>query len=293
MTSDPPFPAVSIIIPCLNAADTIEEQLDALSAQRYPGPFEIIVADNGSFDRSREIVLGREGVRLVEASGRRGPNHARNAGAVAANGDLILVCDADDVVHPQWASAMVESLSTWDLVGGRLEFERLNPPSQKRPTVRRGGAPRHGFLPAASGANFGIRRDVLEALGGWDESFDGGADDVELCWRAQLAGYRLGYAEGAVVHYRMRSSARAVMSQAFGGGVRIPHLVRSFRNRGILIRSLARRGAGFVVYIVFMWPLAIVSRRYRWEWLRRVSLGVGLLWGLVRKRSSGRLHDDP
>src|SRR3712207_4277359 len=82
---------LSVVIPCLNAASTIAVQLAALSRQSWPGEWEVIVADNGSTDRSRRIAESYgdrlPGLRVVDASDRRGQAHARNLGAAAATGD--------------------------------------------------------------------------------------------------------------------------------------------------------------------------------------------------------------
>ncbi|HEY4573152.1 MAG TPA: glycosyltransferase family A protein, partial [Thermoanaerobaculia bacterium] len=101
---------LSVVIPCLNAAATLGVQLAALTRQSWPGGWEVIVADNGSTDGSREIVesyRGRlPGLALVDASDRRGQAHARNLGAAAATGDALLFCDADDEVAPGWMEAL-------------------------------------------------------------------------------------------------------------------------------------------------------------------------------------------
>ena len=174
----------------------IDEQLQALAGQDYTGPLEVIVVDNGSVDESAYLAGHWPNVKVVTALDRQSPNHARNVGANAASGDLILTCDADDVVAAHWVSAMAEGLKKFDLVGEPLDFALLNADTQRWPQRDHGLPLRYTFLPAATGANFGIRSSVLADLGGWDESFDGGPDDTELCWRAQLAGYDLGFAPG-------------------------------------------------------------------------------------------------
>jgi len=281
------LPTVSVIIPCLDAEGTIAGQLEALSNQEYGGPVEVIVADNGSIDRSVEVARAFDGVVVLDASGVRGPNHARNAGARAASGDVILTCDADDVAGSGWVSAMVAALGEADLVGGGLDYARLNPASQEWPDPRLLENPRFGFLLSASGANFGIRRVVLESLGGWDESVDGGPDDTELCWRAQLAGYRFVYAPEAVVHYRLRQTGRALARQGYEGGLRLSLLFGRYRARGLGMRPIAGVAARHAAYLTFMWPLALVSRRHRLEWSRRLGIGVGFVRGIFR-RSPGR-----
>jgi len=289
MSTEPPtLPAVSVVMPCKDGAATIEAQLAALAAQDYPGTLEVVVADNGSTDGSAEIAARWKGVRVVDASSARGPNHARNTGAGVAAGELILTCDADDVVDPGWVSAMVRGLRDFDLVGGTLDYALLNDPERRRPHPADPLGNRYGFLPTASGSCFGIRARVLADLGGWDEAFDGGPDDTELVWRAQLAGHRFGFAPDAVVHSRLRSTASALAKQGYDGGLRIPLLIRRFRPAGLPWGGLLRRVAVFTAYLAFVWPLALCSRRHRLEWIRRAALAAGFAAGLVRRPPTER-----
>src|SRR5207244_3518041 len=90
---------ISVIVPVYNAMPMLAEQLEALSKQTYRGPWELIIADNGSSDGSREIAEAWRSripsLRVVDASARRGPATARNVGVEAATGGLLAFCDAD------------------------------------------------------------------------------------------------------------------------------------------------------------------------------------------------------
>jgi glycosyltransferase involved in cell wall biosynthesis len=88
------IPLVSVIVPCFNDEEYIADCLTSICEQDYP-EIEIIVVDDGSSDRSAQIVRGFEGVRLIEQEN-QGPAAARNVGIRAAQGDLIAFCDADD-----------------------------------------------------------------------------------------------------------------------------------------------------------------------------------------------------
>jgi glycosyltransferase involved in cell wall biosynthesis len=279
MHPHPTATLVSVVIPCRNGAATLGQQLEALAGQDYPGPIEIIVADNGSGDDTAALAASHPGVRLVDASGIQGPNHARNLGADQSHGQVILTCDADDVVAPGWVSAMVRALEEHDLAGGPLEYARLNPGVVPPPAEFHS---RFGFLPTAAGANFGIRADVLRSLGGWDGSFGYGPDDTELCWRAQLAGYRFGWADDALVHYRLRATHGARVKQAFEGGSRIPLLLRRFRSKGMPVAPMARKALRWIGYLTAAAPAALLVPRIRAEWLRRAALGAGFVRGLIR-----------
>src|SRR5690606_36832296 len=130
--------------------------------------------DNGSSDETPALLA-----RFAEANRRLrsvtcteiGIAPARNHGVGASRGALVLVCDADDVVAPGWVEAMAAALAEDDVVGGRIDVEALNRPSVRaaRGSPTANGLPAaFAFLPYAVGANLGFRREVFDALGGFD-----------------------------------------------------------------------------------------------------------------------------
>lgn len=241
-TETPPrFPTlVSVVIPARNAAAVIGGQLQALSRQQYRGAWELIVADNASTDDTAAVAADWAGqlpeLRVVPAAARPGINHARNLGAAAARGDLIVFCDADDVAAPGWLHAMVEAARNVDIVGGHPDHLALNTARVRcwRPSVRHDRLPTvFGFLPYAVGASLGVRTEVLQRLGAFNEDYTEGGDDVEFCWRAQLASYTLGHAPDAVMFYRLRDRLWPLARQGYGYGRSDAHLYRDFRPYGL------------------------------------------------------------
>src|SRR4051794_8949553 len=120
---------VSVVVPVRDGCSVLGDQLDAIGRQEYLGEWELVVADNGSSDSSASIArtwIAQNGIgRLVDASGRRGPGYARNAGARAARGDFLAFCDADDAVATGWLRALVAAGEAADLVTGPHSGERL------------------------------------------------------------------------------------------------------------------------------------------------------------------------
>ncbi|MFB8230021.1 glycosyltransferase [Cellulosimicrobium sp. NPDC055967] len=219
--SSPEPPELSVVVPAFDAVETIGDQLAALVAQSVPFPWEIVVADNGSRDGTRELVSDLRAkhpeIRLVDASARRGPSAARNAGARAARATLLAFCDADDVVGEGWVVAMREALRHSALVTGRWEGDLLNPGGGFHVTWTTDPLVVKPYLPwlVGTGAgNLGIRRSVFESLDGFEESL-ATCEDVDLCWRAQLAGHRLTLEPTAVLHVRKRDGLRATFRQAY------------------------------------------------------------------------------
>lgn len=213
----------SVVIAAYNAAATLGEQLDALARQVDAPPFEVLVCDNGSSDDTPAVVRSRyealPGLRLIDASARRGASNARNAGAAAARGEFLLFCDADDVVADDWVASYATCATDHDALAGGWEFARLNDFHEHTGADH---APLFylPFLPgfAANGAgNLAVRRSVFAAVGGFDTSLRAG-EDADLCIRMQLAGTALEPCPHAVVHVRLKTGLQDTTRQAFGFG---------------------------------------------------------------------------
>jgi len=274
---------VSVIVPARNVAAVVPAQLEALADQTYTGPMEIIIADNGSTDGTRAIIEAWSKrdprVRLIDASDGRGANVARNAGAHSATGQLLLFCDADDVVHPDWVAAMAAAAAAGEVLGGRLDDEPLNDAKVRswRQVGTQDGLPIFaGFLPFAMTANMAVHRSVFHDLGGFDESYPHGCDDVDFCWRAQLEGFRLSYVPDAIVFYRLRTRLRSLARQSYDYGRWTPALYRRFREHG-MPRSGARQGLS-------AWRALFRSAPRMWR--HRAGRGI---WAAMAARRAGRL----
>jgi glycosyltransferase involved in cell wall biosynthesis len=278
------LPSMSIVLPLLNGAALLEDQLSAIAVQEYAGSWELIVADNGSTDDGPAIVRSWEGripgLRIVDAAAVRGVSFARNTGARAARGDVVVLCDADDVVQPGWLSAMAAASCRYDLVGGQLDETLLNEEwlSRVRPFTQYGQLPLGlGFMRFSCGANFAARTSIIEQLGGWDESFRGGGDDIDFCWRAQRAGFSIGFAPDAVVAYRHRPSVTALGKQFHNYGMMETLLYKRYRAFG-LRRSSVREG-------VLNWCWIAWNIRDRWGTIEQRGV-----WHRKSGHRSGRLR---
>lgn len=121
-------PSVSVIIPALNAALSIDRAVESAAAQRDCS-IEVIVVDNGSVDGTcdavREISRTDSRVRLIE-SGPTGVSHARNVGMDAARGDYIVFCDADDEMERGALSLLLEHSDEVDIVAGGVSFDTMD-----------------------------------------------------------------------------------------------------------------------------------------------------------------------
>lgn len=276
-----------MVIPVRNCAGHLGEQLAALARQTYRGDWEVVVADNGCTDETLAVAESwakrLPGLRIVDARARRGPNHARNAGAAAAGGDFLAYCDGDDVATPRWLEALAAAGHDADVVGGCLDWQALNPPSvlawRPQPPMT-DLLLELGFLPYAPSCNLGVWTTVARRVG-WDERFVSGGCDQPFAWRAQLAGYRLAFAPDAIMQQRFRSSMPSMAWQFFGYGKSLPQLYRSFRHAGLPSpdnAGAAREWARLGRRIPDLWH----SRGRRGHWVRDASFGLGRLAGSLR-----------
>jgi glycosyltransferase involved in cell wall biosynthesis len=280
---------ISVVIPALNAADTLPAQLEALRGQTYGGKWELIIADNGSTDGTPDLARTWADripeLRVVDASDRKGQAHARNVGAAAARGDFIAFCDADDVATPDWLEAMAEAAGSSDVVAGTLDHDSLNEPLVRawRSAQPREESPEDQvFLPWAESANLGVRASVFRELGGFNEGYPH-SEDVEFSWRAQLASYLFRFAPGAVVKYRHRSTLRQLVRQQYAYGVNSAKLYRDFRSRG-MPRSPVNRALRVWGRVLIHLVVDLPSRKRWGEWLRKAAYRWGRLRGSIRYR---------
>jgi rSAM/selenodomain-associated transferase 2 len=174
-------PALSIVIPALREARNLAALLPVL-VERFPHA-EIIVADGGSDDGSREVAR-RAGVRFVEAA--RGRARQMNAGAAAARGEVLLFLHADTRLPDGAAGAIHAALQDPAVVAGRFDVRFDNPGAAYRMI-----ATLMNWRSRLSGISTGdqaifVRRTVFERLGGYPEMPL--MEDVELTRRLKRVG---------------------------------------------------------------------------------------------------------
>jgi len=273
---------ISVILPVLDALPWLDEQMEALVAQRCDGPWEIVVADNGSSDGSvvtAQAWAEREKrIRVVDASARRGPSAARNAGVRLAHGDLLAFCDADDVVQAGWLEACVTALADADVVAGTFDMGVLNGGAGDE--IQPAATSQLGFLPAGLAANLAVRRQAFEAVGGFCEGLTVG-EDIDLSWRLQLEGFHFAVAADAVVAKREPEDLAALFRLGLQYGRCGPALYRRYRHQGARrdLRGSARSWAWLVLAVV-----GLGRRAVRRRWVRAAAVRLGRLAGSMSNR---------
>lgn len=283
--SSPDSIAISVVVPCRNAAAIIGHQLEALARQGCVRDWELVVVDNGSDDDTRQVVEGFRDrlprLTVVDAHDRRGAAYARNVGARAASGENVAFCDADDEVGDGWLAAVELALREHRAIAFRTDTDKLNGGEAGRASRQVDGLQQYTYPPYLpySGATIAIRRDLFLKLGGFDESMLA-CEDADFCWRLQLAGVDLHFVRDAVVHVRLRPTLRSMCRQARLWGEYNVVLYKKFRPHGM---PKLRRAQGLrnLVGTVRRFP-QLASRRTRSSWLWEANWATGRLIGSLK-----------
>ena len=284
MTTTPGNPAVAVVIPCLDAADVLPRQLQALAAQHVTRSWEVVVVDNGSTDNTTQVATSFQDrlprLRVVHEP-RRGRHHACNTGVGATAAPCVLFVDADDEVHPGYVEAMAEALDTSDVAASALDHERFAVGEPEVGLVQMTGLiDGFGFLPFASGASLGVRREAFLAVGGFHSVPFG--EDVDLSWRLQLAGYEIAFVPEARVAYAQRPDLGSMFRQHRRFGQAQAFLYRRYAASGMPRRGVGAAAAEWRRSLLGL--LVSRDRGQRARAVRRLGRNVGRLIGSVRAR---------
>ncbi len=216
------WPKVSVVICAYNAADTLEDCLRSLEQLTYPN-FEVIIVNDGSHDATPDIARQHPWMRLISIPN-GGLSAARNVGIAEATGEIVAYTDADVRVDPDWLTYLVQPMlhSTVAGVGGPNVVPH-DDPFVAQCVARSPGGPTHVMLDDRiaehiPGCNMAFRRDALLAINGFNPIYLRAGDDVDLCWRLQAKGYKLGFAPSALVWHHHRSTVKAYWRQQVGYG---------------------------------------------------------------------------
>jgi glycosyltransferase involved in cell wall biosynthesis len=217
-----------------NAQSTLEDCLASLTKLQYPD-FEVIVVDDGSTDETAAIAR-RFPFKLISIP-KGGLSVARNVGLRAATGEVVAYTDSDCRVDPHWLSYLVLPFLNSDMVGvGGPNLVPPDDPWMAHCVARSPGGPLHVLLTDSiaehiPGCNMAFRKWALEEIEGFDPAFVKAGDDVDVCWRLQERGYRLGFSHAALVWHHHRDHVRAYWRQQVGYGEGEAFLERKHPNK--------------------------------------------------------------
>ena len=212
------YPGITILVAAYQEAAAIADTLESIAREGYSGPIEVLVLNDGSTDGTGDVArAARErlnfaahvDVQIVDFPVNRGKAAVLNSGLVRARHDLIVTIDGDTLLRDNALSDIVERLladppGTMAVAGAvlvRNSRENLMTGAQEWDyfhgiaAVKRMQSMYHGTL-VAQGAFSLYRKAALIEVGGWPECV---GEDIVLTWAMLKKGWRVGYAEDAVV----------------------------------------------------------------------------------------------
>jgi glycosyltransferase involved in cell wall biosynthesis len=239
---------ISVVICTRNRPDRLRECLRSLRPVTY-SPLEILVIDNAPADSETRMVVdemaGADARIRYACEPIAGLSVARNHGLTKATFDLVAFTDDDTLVDPGWAAALAAGFAAdpeAECVTGLVAARSLDTAAElyfdsryswgKNLEPRRYDLAQHrdvsGFYPFSAGifgtgANFAVRRQAIDRLGGFDSllgagSRSRGGEDLDVFVRIILAGGRLCYVPSAVVWHQHRASTTALTKQLYSYG---------------------------------------------------------------------------
>lgn len=285
---------VSVVIPTLNEAANISALLECLQEQTYPIA-EVMIADGGSTDGTRELIAADPRVTLVD-NPRRHAAAGRNVALEFCTGEWVLFTDGDCRPEPDWAAALMAAASGPDVigVGGRVIvaprtiFEKVCAQVLLGVILRHGAGTRPVVHKSLDGAlvtaNCAYRRDILQRVGGFDERFSNFGEDIDLMFRVlDLRAGTVQHTEDARVNTEMPATFAETLSKWRQYGMASSHLHKYHHARSSIDFDLYRHMFGLV------WQATCASGERRAEALvgalQLASHIGGKLEGSVRLRT--------
>lgn len=222
-----PTRRVSIVIPLYNKVDYTRRCLEALAANTPEDLYEVILVDNASTDGTGELLGSLRGdVTIIRNPHNLGFAMACNQGARAAASEFVVFLNNDTEPQSGWLEALLAEIESDPRVGivgckllypgtGRIQHAGIgwidgfpDHPHRNAPA----DAPEVNAardLDMVTGACMLVRRQLFEQVGGFDEGYLNGVEDVDLCLQVRRAGFRVRYCPGSVlIHHEGTSEGR-------------------------------------------------------------------------------------
>ncbi len=209
----------TVIVPVYNGEKRIGKCLDSLIEQsKKPG--EIIVVDDGSNDKTVDVIKKFKKVKLIKQN-HKGPAAARNLGAKKARGNILLFTDADCVVDKNWVSEMIKPFKDKEMAGVQGRYKTLQKGLIAR-SVQLEIEDRYDRMKSRKHIDFigsysaGYRKRIFTKFRGFDESFPtASGEDPELSFKLSKAGHKMVFNQDAIVYHEHVDSLKAYLRQKF------------------------------------------------------------------------------
>ena len=239
-------PRVAVIIPNWNGAHLLRPCLTSLLAQTYDD-LEIIVVDNASHDDSLQMIATEfPSVRTVALSANGGYAGGCNAGIEQCEAEIVVMLNNDTEAEPDWLANLVAGLDRHPEAGMATSrimlYDQRNILNAAGDIYRSDGTPdsrgvwqpygppfnREAMVFGGSGGALALRRTMLDEIGLFEAAFFMYCEDVDLSWRAQLAGYRCVYVPDAVIYHHLSATGGGALSSYYVGRNTLWTLARNY-----------------------------------------------------------------
>ncbi|MDW8396809.1 MAG: glycosyltransferase family 2 protein [Anaerolineae bacterium] len=225
---------ISVVIPNWNGAPHLPVCLNALRRQTLP-PFEVVVVDNASTDASRALIAADyPEVRLIALPRNLRFAGACNVGIRATSGEAVALLNNDTEADPRWLENVARCFAEHPdagFVASKLRlfdrreylhsagdfYSRRGVPGNRGVWQKDEGQFDQPYVFGACGAAAVYKRQMLDHIGLLDERFEFSCEDVDLAWRAQLAGYRCAFAHDAIVYHKLSATGGGVLNSYYDG----------------------------------------------------------------------------
>lgn len=269
------MPKVSVIMPCFNDGEYIQQSIDSVLNQDYDD-VELIIVDDGSYDESTISLLKRQQDPKVKVffQSNAGPAAARNRGIKESSGDYILPLDSDDLIEPCYISRAVKILESSldvgivyckaDLFGkvhGRWELPNYSLSRMLVSNVI--------FVSAL------FRRTDWEVVGGFNEKLKYGIEDYDFWLSILELGREVVCLPDVLFHYRVREESRTKRFEKNVEHVRMAYSEIRKKHRQFFINH-------FDQYAEAMDSL-LLQQTKKIEILKKQNHLIELLYGLITR----------
>jgi GT2 family glycosyltransferase len=250
----------SVVIPNWNGAHHLPTCLESLRNQTYPR-VEIVLVDNGSTDGSQALVAeGYPEVQLLALDTNLGLTGGNNAGFGAAQGEILISLNNDTEAAPAFVEALVKVLEDHPEAGmaaaKMLLYDQRDRIHSAGDGYGRDGIPFNRgvwqrdegqfdepcWVFGGCGGAVAYRRAMLDDVGLFDESFFMYCEDVDLNWRAQLAGWKCWYTPDAIVYHKLSATGGGPIASYHTGRNTLWVIAKDYP--GALLRKNWRRVVG-------------------------------------------------
>lgn len=267
---------VSIVIPVYNGEETIRECLLSVLDAEYPEK-EVIVMDDGSTDKTPEILEEFSDRARVFRNEHRGRSPALNEGWRIATGEIVYFVDADCVMDKDAISRIVSHFEDEGVVGVWGEVKALNR-SRLLPLINEASmivSRREGVkISSVAGANMSFRGAFLEEIGGFENAhplWGVTGEDVEIMYKMEVLGYKHRYEPKAIIYTELPETLKELLKKGFRNAKIFPRVVERAKTTSGL--KTIMRNLGYYGLLTITFPLILVDRL----WIIPVILFLTLL----------------